>query len=60
MVYQIVKSKHRVFTEALIITLLILFLGFLFGIYIESSRTSNVIENYKYFEIDALDLKLQN
>jgi hypothetical protein len=60
MVYQIVKSKHRVFAEALIITLIILFLGFLFGTYIESSRTSKVIENYKYFEIDALDLKLQN
>lgn len=60
MVHQIVKSKHRVFAEALIITLLILFLGFLLGIYIESSRTSKVIENYKYFEIDALDLKLQN
>jgi hypothetical protein len=60
MVHQIVKSKHRVFAESLIITLLILSLGFLFGTYIESSRTSNVIENYKYFEIDALDLKLQN
>ncbi len=60
MVHQIVKSKHRVFVEALIITLLILFLGFLLGMYIESSRTSKVIENYKYFEIDALDLKLQN
>ena len=60
MVHQIVKSKHRVFAESLIITLLILFLGFLFGTFIESSRTSKVIENYKYFEIDALDLRLQN
>jgi len=60
MVHQIVKSKHRVFVESLIITLLILFLGFLFGTFIESSRTSKVIENYKYFEIDALDLRLQN
>ena len=60
MVYQIIKSKHRVFIDALFLTLLILFLGFLLGVYVESYRTGKIIENYKNFEIEALDLKLQN
>jgi hypothetical protein len=60
MVYQIMNSKYRVFLETLILTLLILFLGFLLGIYIESSRTGKIIADYKNFEITALDLKLQN
>ncbi|MCX6749365.1 MAG: hypothetical protein NTW17_01300 [Candidatus Pacearchaeota archaeon] len=60
MVYQIMNSKYRVFLETLILTLLILFLGFLLGMYIESSRTGKIIADYKNFEIGVLDLKLQN
>ncbi len=60
MVYQIVKMKHRIFIETLILTVLILFTGFLIGFYVESSRTNELIDNYKNFEIEAMDLKLQN
>lgn len=60
MVYQIVHSKHRAFFETLILTLLILLIGFFFGIYAESFRTGKIIDSYRGFEVDALDLKLQN
>lgn len=60
MVYQIVKSKYKVFAETLILTLLILLIGFAFGFYVESVKLGKVVEGYKEFEIEALDLKLQN
>lgn len=62
MVHQIVKleSKYRVFIETLILTLLILLIGFSLGFYVEYYRAKTIIDDYKYFEIDVLDLKLQN
>ncbi len=62
MVYQIIqsKNKYRIFIETLILTLLILIIGISLGFYIEYSRAKTVIDDYKNFEIDALDLKLQN
>jgi len=62
MVYQIAKleAKYKVFIETLIFTLLILIIGFTLGFYIEYSRNSITSENYKIFEVDLLDLELQN
>ena len=40
--------------------MLILIIGFSFGLYVESNRNDKIIENYKNYEIQALDLKLQN
>lgn len=60
MVYQIIKSKYRVFTETLILTVLILVIGFAIGFFVESSRINNANNNYKNFEIKALDLQLQS
>jgi len=61
MVHQVNKKKHQgVFIDALILTIVMILLGFSWGFYIEFSRTNKVIENYRNFEIEALDLKLQN
>lgn len=60
MVHQIINNKYRIFIESIILTLLILIIGFSLGFYVEFARTNKVIENYKNFEIEALDLKLQN
>ena len=60
MVYQIAKSKNRVFIESLIVTILILLIGFFIGFFIESSRTNRIEEAYKNFEISSLDISLQN
>lgn len=54
------QSKYKVFFESLVITLLILLAGFAIGFFIESYRTNKVIQDYKNFEVSALDLKLQN
>jgi hypothetical protein len=59
-VYSLIKTRNKVFLETLVITLLILLIGFSIGFFIESYRTSKVIEDYKIFEVSALDLKLQN
>lgn len=60
MVYQIIKSRYGIFIESLIWTLLILLIGFFIGFYLESYRLNKIIDNYKDFEVGALDLKLQN
>ncbi|MFA5020038.1 MAG: hypothetical protein WC533_02980 [Candidatus Pacearchaeota archaeon] len=61
MVHQIIlTSKYRVFLESLILSLLILIIGISIGFYIENYRTDKVVNDYKVFEINALDLKLQN
>jgi len=60
MVYQIIKSKSRVFVETLILTILILSIGIAIGCYIESYRANKIIQDYKDFEVSVLDLKLQN
>ncbi|MEK6836199.1 MAG: hypothetical protein AABX94_00875 [Nanoarchaeota archaeon] len=60
MVYKIMNSRFRIFLESAIISMLILIIGFSFGLYVESNRNDKIIENYKNYEIQALDLKLQN
>jgi len=60
MVYKIMKGNTFIFFEALLITLVLLSVGFSIGLYFESFRTSKVIQGYKNFEVEALDLKLQN
>ena len=60
MVHQIVNYKYKAFVETLILTLLILLIGFFAGYFAESYRVNKVIENYKEFEIDVTDLRLQN
>ena len=54
------KHNTFVFFEALVITLILLLVGFSIGLYFESFRTNKIVQSYKNFEIDALDLKLQN
>jgi len=53
-------SKYKVFFESLVLSLLILMIGISLGFLIESNRLSKVTEEYKLFEISALDLRLQN
>jgi hypothetical protein len=60
MVHEIMRSKFRVFLEALFLTVLLVMIGFFIGYYVEYSRTNSIEENYKAYEIEALDLKLQN
>ncbi len=62
MVYKITQldSRHKIFIETLILTILILLIGFLIGFYVESARNERLTNDYKWFEIEALDLKLQN
>jgi hypothetical protein len=60
MVHKIINNRFRIFIESLILTILILLIGFSIGFYVEFSRTNSVINDYKDFEIEALDLKLQN
>lgn len=60
MVHEIVKSKYGVFVEALIFTLFVVIIGFFIGYYVEYLRTNSIEQSYKQYEIEALDLKLQN
>ncbi|MDO8509025.1 MAG: hypothetical protein Q7S27_05060 [Nanoarchaeota archaeon] len=60
MVYEIMKSKFRIFLESLIISVLILIIGFSLGLFVEAYRTNKIVDYYKDYEIQALDLKLQN
>lgn len=60
MVYKIMRRHSFIFFEALVLTILLLIAGFLVGMYFESSRTNKIIKDYKNFELEALDLKLQN
>ena len=59
MVYKM-TGKPKVFVESLIITILIFMIGFSWGFYFEYFRTSKITESYKNYEVEALDLKLQN
>ena len=54
------KHNTFIFFEALVITLILLLVGFSIGLYFESFRTNKIVQGYKNFEIEALDLKLQN
>ncbi|MBI5804341.1 hypothetical protein HY450_03795 [Candidatus Pacearchaeota archaeon] len=60
MVYKIKNEKLKIFVESLLITLVLITIGFTLGFYVEFQRTNKVVENYNNFEIEALDLKLQN
>ena len=60
MVHKIIGTKFGVFFESLILTILILIIGFSLGLAIESYRTNKIVNSYKDYEIEALDLKLQN
>ncbi len=60
MVHKIINSRYAVFLESLVIAVLILVIGFVFGYYVEYLRVNEMIDNYREFEVAALDLKLQN
>jgi len=60
MVHQIIKSKYSLFAETMILTLLILIIGFALGMLVEYARTKSISDDYNEFEVTALDLKLQN
>ena len=54
------QTKYKVFLESLVISILILMIGVFIGFFVESYRTAKIVEYYKDYEIQALDLKLQN
>jgi hypothetical protein len=60
MVHQIIDSKYRIFLEAFLLTAVIFLIGFGIGFFVESYRTDKVIDDYRDYEVEALDLKLQN
>ncbi len=60
MVYEIIKSRNKIFLDTLIVTLAILIIGFSIGYFVESFRVQQITDYYQNFEIEALDLKLQN
>jgi hypothetical protein len=59
MVHKMIKGKG-IFAEVLILAVLILLIGFILGFYVETLRTNAVINETRSFEIEALDLKLQD
>ena len=60
MVYKVINSRFRAFLESAIIAMLILIIGFAIGLYVEEKRNDAIIDSYKDYELEALDLKLQN
>jgi len=60
MVYQIIRSKWGIFIEALVLTVLVFNTGLFVGYLIESSRTNDIASTYKSYEIESIDLRLQN
>ena len=60
MVYKITEGKRGIFVESLILTLIIFVVGFSIGFFVENHRTDKIIKDYKEYEVEALDLKLQN
>lgn len=60
MVYQITGHKNSVFIESLVLTLIVFVVGFSLGYYVENYRADKIIKDYKEYEVEALDLKLQN
>jgi hypothetical protein len=59
MVHKMIKGKG-IFAEVLILAVLVLLIGFILGFHVESLRTNAVINETRSFEIEALDLKLQD
>lgn len=60
MVHEVIGNGKGIFVETLIIAIAILLIGFSLGFYFEYLRVNTALEESKNFEIDALDLKLQN
>lgn len=60
MVYKIINNRYRIFVESFILAVIILIIGFSLGYYVESFRTSKIVNEYKNYEVESLDLKLQN
>lgn len=60
MVYKIIRHKYGVLVESFVIALVILVIGFSLGFYVESFRTKSLESDYKAYEVESLDLKLQN
>ncbi|MCH7567963.1 MAG: hypothetical protein IIA87_00945 [Nanoarchaeota archaeon] len=60
MVHKIVDNRYRIFVESLLITFIIFIIGFSVGFFVESYRTDKIIDSYRDYEVEALDLKLQN
>ncbi len=60
MVYKIINSKYGIFIETFILAFMILIIGFLIGFYVESVRVNKIVDESRTFELEALDLKLQN
>jgi len=60
MVYKIMQSKQKVFLESFLAAAIIFILAFSIGLYVESSRIDKIAKNYKKYEINSFDLKLQN
>lgn len=54
------KRRYGIFGESLVLTILILLLGFFLGMFFEVYRTQGVVDDYRSYELEALDLKLQN
>lgn len=60
MVHEMTDNKPNIFVETLILAILILLIGFLLGAYVESLRVEKAIDYSRTFELENLDLKLQN
>jgi phosphomevalonate kinase len=55
-----IESKYRIFLESFMIAVIIFVAGFSLGFFVETFRTQKLINNYTEYEVQALDLKLQN
>lgn len=60
MVHKIMQSRFKVFLESFIAAAAIFILAFMIGLYVESGRIAEIEKGYKNYEIETLDLKLQN
>lgn len=59
MVYEVMQTRNKIFLETLAITLVILIVGFAIGFFVESYRADKIFRDYKAFEVESLDLKMQ-
>jgi hypothetical protein len=53
-------NSHHVFWEALVISVFIIGLGFLLGVFFENARVNEISQLYSKSEIDLLDIKIQS
>ncbi|MBS3089490.1 hypothetical protein J4461_01250 [Candidatus Pacearchaeota archaeon] len=60
MVHQIATSRFRVFIEAFLAVCVVFLIGFSLGYFIESGRADALMRYSQGYEIEALDLRLQN